>query len=424
MKLNIGNNIKKYRREKDMTQEALAELIGVSPQAVSRWENGTTYPDMELIPVLANLFGASTDMLFGMPESQKEIPAAEVLEELTTLTRERPLNVSRMKELICKVRLYYIGCQCFWKFWLSANLNVYRHEEILPEVRKVFNTIVEGDFDLHEKMVAIQHFSKIEDEEHLEDLLKQYATVVDLSKEELLYKRYLYRGDKEKTDLYRQKHLLQHIDCLLGNSPLWLDKDEVGKEERVSIDKAKAANELQLQLLHSLCRCIPDGKHPISGTGQIDFFVERRLWIGFHRAAFCAYMGDAERAFLALEDTVSLLEDAMAIQNTELSVDSPWLADISWRAEEDYSQDISGLLDETVDVRTILIRNEKEDGYFDCYLIYPSLYYGFLTATEDNKWYTRYSYCFDNIRGDVRFLACVERVKALIKPEKEPENKL
>lgn len=40
MKLNLGNNIKKYRKVKNMTQEALAEYLGVSFQAISRWENG------------------------------------------------------------------------------------------------------------------------------------------------------------------------------------------------------------------------------------------------------------------------------------------------------------------------------------------------------------------------------------------------
>ena len=117
MKLNLGNNIKKHRKEKDMTQEALAEYLGVSSQAVSRWENGTTYPDVELIPALANLFGVSTDVLFDMKQTQKEFAATEVLTELAELTRA-PLNISRINELIREVRLNYIGCDCFWNFWI------------------------------------------------------------------------------------------------------------------------------------------------------------------------------------------------------------------------------------------------------------------------------------------------------------------
>ena len=52
MKLNIGQNIRTLRRAADMTQEELADRLGVTYQSVSRWENGGTYPDMELFPQL------------------------------------------------------------------------------------------------------------------------------------------------------------------------------------------------------------------------------------------------------------------------------------------------------------------------------------------------------------------------------------
>ena len=54
--MNLGLNIKKYRLLKGMTQEELAEYTGVSSRAVSRWENGITYPDISLLPLLANIF--------------------------------------------------------------------------------------------------------------------------------------------------------------------------------------------------------------------------------------------------------------------------------------------------------------------------------------------------------------------------------
>ena len=69
MKLNIGENIKKLRKEKDITQEDLSEILGVSFQSVSRWENGTCYPDMELLPVLADFFKVTVDKLLGVDES-------------------------------------------------------------------------------------------------------------------------------------------------------------------------------------------------------------------------------------------------------------------------------------------------------------------------------------------------------------------
>lgn len=68
MKLQIGENIKRLRKEKDVTQDELAEVLGVSYQSVSRWENKQCYPDMELLPVIADFFGVTVDNLLGVDE--------------------------------------------------------------------------------------------------------------------------------------------------------------------------------------------------------------------------------------------------------------------------------------------------------------------------------------------------------------------
>ena len=72
MQLDLGNNILKLRRKNKRTQEALAEALGVTPQAVSRWESGGSYPDMNLIPSIANYFGISIDELFGYINKRTE----------------------------------------------------------------------------------------------------------------------------------------------------------------------------------------------------------------------------------------------------------------------------------------------------------------------------------------------------------------
>lgn len=75
MEINIGSTIKSLRKEKKLTQEQLAEKIGVSFQAVSKWENGIALPDITLLPKLAQLFDISIDKLFAYStkETQKEI---------------------------------------------------------------------------------------------------------------------------------------------------------------------------------------------------------------------------------------------------------------------------------------------------------------------------------------------------------------
>lgn len=62
--INIGNKIRELRKKKGVTQEGLASVLSVSPQAVSKWESGLTYPDMEIIPVIAGYFEVSMDILF------------------------------------------------------------------------------------------------------------------------------------------------------------------------------------------------------------------------------------------------------------------------------------------------------------------------------------------------------------------------
>lgn len=64
--ITIGSRIKTLRTERRLTQGQLAFALGVTPQAVSRWEVERSYPDLELLPVLAKYFGVSTDFLLGV----------------------------------------------------------------------------------------------------------------------------------------------------------------------------------------------------------------------------------------------------------------------------------------------------------------------------------------------------------------------
>lgn len=65
MQIDLGNKIRELRRLEGRTQEALAQALGVTSQAVSRWESAGSYPDMNLIPSIANYFGVTIDELFG-----------------------------------------------------------------------------------------------------------------------------------------------------------------------------------------------------------------------------------------------------------------------------------------------------------------------------------------------------------------------
>lgn len=76
MDMTIGKRIALLRKEKGMTQEDLANAMGVSPQAVSKWENDQTCPDISALPKLSRLLGVSVDELL---EGREELPAVRVL---------------------------------------------------------------------------------------------------------------------------------------------------------------------------------------------------------------------------------------------------------------------------------------------------------------------------------------------------------
>lgn len=78
MNFNIGSNLKQLRQQKGLTQEQLADIFGISPQAVSRWENNTSYPDITLLPGLAMFYNTSVDAIVGMDEIRREETLREI----------------------------------------------------------------------------------------------------------------------------------------------------------------------------------------------------------------------------------------------------------------------------------------------------------------------------------------------------------
>lgn len=70
--LYLPENLKKYRILKNLTQEDVAEFLGITAQSVSKWERGESYPDITFLPALANIFETSVDLLIGMDAIRAE----------------------------------------------------------------------------------------------------------------------------------------------------------------------------------------------------------------------------------------------------------------------------------------------------------------------------------------------------------------
>ncbi|MDO4321854.1 MAG: helix-turn-helix transcriptional regulator [Lachnospiraceae bacterium] len=81
--MKIGEVIRKYRKEKQMTQEELADYLGITSSAVNKWENGYSLPDISLLAPIARVFGITTDTLLSYKEELTEAEIARIMEQFT-----------------------------------------------------------------------------------------------------------------------------------------------------------------------------------------------------------------------------------------------------------------------------------------------------------------------------------------------------
>ena len=139
--MNIGSNIKKLRRERDITQEQLAEYLNISVSAVSQWECDKTAPDISLLAPLANIFGVSADMILGIDVELKENRIQEIIgksneytfngfniKESTETLREGLKEYPNSYKIMSKLM------ECIWRETYQAN-----SEERLNSLKEIIN---------------------------------------------------------------------------------------------------------------------------------------------------------------------------------------------------------------------------------------------------------------------------------------------
>ena len=100
----VGDFIKKLRKQRNLTQEQLAEAFGVSCQAISKWETATSYPDIFLLPIIADYFGVSVDYLLGHDTSKQKEAIDHVCNHADTLfeTHDYTGAIPLLREMLVK----------------------------------------------------------------------------------------------------------------------------------------------------------------------------------------------------------------------------------------------------------------------------------------------------------------------------------
>ena len=96
MNINLAEQLKALRKEKNVSQEKLAAYLGISYQAVSKWENGNAYPDIQLLPDIARFFDITIDELLQVEKLDEQA----LLEDYTSKAEELFRNGEDMEKLV------------------------------------------------------------------------------------------------------------------------------------------------------------------------------------------------------------------------------------------------------------------------------------------------------------------------------------
>lgn len=185
--MDLGNRIQKLRRGRGLSQETLAERLGVTRQAVSKWETGESLPDVVRLAQLADLFGVSTDYLIrGVPA--EDAPAAPI----APAPQETPAAASRSRtpRLAQRVTGWVLagaGALGILTIWVLSTMIVsYRQVE------------VETDWNMIEVQdVPGYHFDTFVSQYHLQALLVVLAALLLAGAAVLLHRLYrLYQERK------------------------------------------------------------------------------------------------------------------------------------------------------------------------------------------------------------------------------------
>ena len=126
--MSIGTKVKKLRRERDMTQEQLADYLGISAKAVSQWETDRTAPDISQIPVLCNIFDITSDELLGIDVKNNEKRIDEIIAGLRKIAASGEHKIA-----IDKAREGLSGYPNSFKLMLFFAEEIYLYSHMTPE---------------------------------------------------------------------------------------------------------------------------------------------------------------------------------------------------------------------------------------------------------------------------------------------------
>ncbi len=233
--LNFSDNIVKLRHKKKITQEQLADFIGVTKASVSKWENKQTLPDILILPELAAFFDVTIDELLGYEPQLSKEQIQKLYLELTEAFAESPFEevMKKSEELTkkyysCYPFLFQIACLWINHFMIAENQT--RQTEILISISNLCSHIISNcrNISICNDSIILKSFADLQlgRAQEVIDSLEEMFNPCHLSVQNdtilLQAQAYQMNGQNDKADSITQINMFSHLLNLIENATWYI----------------------------------------------------------------------------------------------------------------------------------------------------------------------------------------------------------
>lgn len=258
--IQIGTRIAEQRKKRGITQEELANHLGVSKPAVSKWESGQSYPDILLLPVLAAFFNISIDGLIGYEPQMAKEDIRKLYQKLASEFTKEPFDkvFAECREYLKK----YFSC---WQLQVQIGLLFINHASLTENLDKT-KEVIEAALEIFKKVEKCSNDVNLAKQSvHLQALcyisLQQPAMAIDIlenlkepimNPEFLLVKAYQMKGDTDKALEYLQGYTYVNLMGVLSAAADFFQMyaDNPDKMERFYQIFSSLSNIFDIEQLH------------------------------------------------------------------------------------------------------------------------------------------------------------------------------
>lgn len=225
MEIRLGEKIKALRKQKNISQEVLAQVLGVSFQAVSKWETNVTMPDVALIPAIASFFEVSTDELFDFNRVEQEEKVMDIVSQAADIRWERPAEA---EEILRQGLKQFPGNDVLLNNLLYTMRAPERSEEVVTLCKSILEVTKDDEVKYDVLRILAETYHTMGDQALVKPTLEQIPEIY-FSKLELAAK---YLEGDEALDAARQQAGLSRddlLDMLSRMSQLYRERGDAEK---------------------------------------------------------------------------------------------------------------------------------------------------------------------------------------------------